>query len=68
MALVYATRLEKSDVKIETAKITSNIDVCEGGFDANKGNKKMHEEDHSSTQDELDELDEHLAYLPRKLF
>lgn len=51
---------------MESIKITPNSDVCEGRTKASKGKRKTVDEDESSTHDEIDELDEHLAFLSRQ--
>ncbi|KAK1372453.1 hypothetical protein POM88_028646 [Heracleum sosnowskyi] len=58
---------EAEDMKMKgTAKATPNSDVCEGRAKSSKGKGKMYEEDESSNQEDMDELDEHLAFLSRK--
>lgn len=43
------------------------MDVCEGRAEVGKGKGKLIEEDDaSSTQDDLDDIDKHLAFLARK--
>lgn len=51
---------------MKTTKITPNKVVCKGEFEVSKGKRKMIYEDEDSTHDELDEPDEHLAFLSRK--
>ena len=64
MALV--AHKQEDDVKEVSAKATPSKDTYEGRTKAIKGKGKMIEDDDSSTQDELDDLDEHLAFLTRK--
>ena len=50
---------------VATAKATPIMDACECRADIGKG-KLIEEDDESSTKDELDDTDEHLAILIRK--
>lgn len=59
---------EKYDeVKAEIAKATPNMNVCYGKNETIKGKEKIEDEDDSSTQDELKDLDNHLAFFVKKI-
>ncbi|KAK1397049.1 hypothetical protein POM88_006912 [Heracleum sosnowskyi] len=58
-----STAKEAEDLKEESAKATPSPSDCEGRIESRKGNGKMIEDSEPSNQDEMDELDEHLAFL-----
>lgn len=62
---------EKSEIKNEpenagSAKTTPGTSVCEDRTEKNKGKNKMVAEEDDSSQEELDDIDEHLAFLSKK--
>ncbi|XP_063936091.1 uncharacterized protein LOC135147168 [Daucus carota subsp. sativus] len=59
--------LEKNSKREKTVALASNNSACEEKKDDGKKKAKIIEEDEeSSAQDELDDLDDHLAFLARK--
>ncbi|KAK1366163.1 hypothetical protein POM88_041724 [Heracleum sosnowskyi] len=65
VALVASVN-KAEDMKEEIAEATPSPSACEGRTESRKCKGKMIEESEPSNQDEMDELDEHLAFLSRK--
>jgi hypothetical protein len=52
--------------RTEAAQSTPNREVCEGRTESSRGKEKVSEELNALQQEELDEIDEHLAFLSRR--
>ncbi|KAK1373969.1 hypothetical protein POM88_030162 [Heracleum sosnowskyi] len=65
VALVASVE-KAEDMKEEAAETTPSQSACEGRAESRKCKGKMIEESEPSNQEEMDELDEHLAFLSRK--
>ena len=53
------------EMKVETVKSAPNNIICEGKSEMSKGKGLMAEDEDCHSQDDLDEVDEHLAFLSR---
>ena len=66
-SVALVASVEKAeDVKEEVVAATPSQSACEGRAESRKCKGKMIEESEPSNQEEMDELDEHLAFLSRK--
>ena len=65
MALI-AEHKRVEEMKVETAKSSPNNIVCDGKSEMSKGKRLMAEDEDCHSQDDLDEVDEHLAFLSRR--
>ena len=68
MALVAKDNEDKKVVSSEEEVVPGapNKSVCEGKAEASKGKGKAEVEDESMNQDDLDDIDEYLAFLSRR--
>ena len=58
--------VQEKEASDEVVQSAPNKSVCEGKSDLIKGKGKVDDEEESSNQDDLDDIDEYLAFLSRR--
>ena len=58
---------QEVEISFEVVHVVPNNLVCEGKYQLSKGKWKIKVYEDSYTQEELDEIDEHLAFYLKKI-